>query len=155
MNDHRLLAGDLGLVTPLTSFLAVVCLCFLLCLVTSMDSDQTSAFYTADRSLPALRNALALCGDYIHATALIGPIGTVALGGYDGMVVAVSASAALGILLVLAEPLRNSGRFTLGSILETRMAGNATRIAGTVLTVVVCVPLTVLSRPSAACEAPA
>ncbi|MFE3559212.1 cation acetate symporter [Streptomyces sp. NPDC059193] len=130
--------------TPLTSFLVVVCLCFLLCLATGIDNDTVSDFYAADRSFPALRGALALCGDYIPATAVLTPIGAVALGGYDGMIVAASASAALGILLVLAEPLRNTGRFTLGSILETRTTGNATRIAGTVLTLVVCVPLTVV-----------
>ncbi|WP_405870005.1 cation acetate symporter [Streptomyces zaomyceticus] len=145
MNEFRVLAsGESGLLTPLTLFLAVVCVCFLLCLVTGMDSETPTDFYAADRSLPSLRSALALCGDYIPVTALLSPIGTVALSGYDSMMLAVSACTALIILLALAEPLRDTGRFTLGSILQTRVTGTAPRIAGTVLTLVVCVPLIVV-----------
>ncbi|TXS22211.1 cation acetate symporter [Streptomyces sp. ms191] len=145
MNEFRVLAsGGSGLITPLTLFLAVVCLCFLLCLVTGMDSDTSADFYVAERSLPAPRSALALIGDHIPVTALLSPIGTVALSGYDSMMLAVSACAALLVLLVLAEPLRDTGRFTLGSVLRTRAAGTAPRIAGAVLTLVVCVPLIVV-----------
>lgn len=145
MNGHCLLAAtDTGLASPLPLFLAVVAVCFLLCLLTGVDSDRTSDFYVAERSLPALRNALALFGDYIPVTALLGPVGTVALSGYDGMALAASACTALIILLVLAEPLRNSGCFTLASILETRAPGSTIRIVGTVLTLVVCVPLIVV-----------
>ncbi|MFE0700787.1 cation acetate symporter [Streptomyces sp. NPDC058872] len=144
MNGDRVLAAGAGLLTPLTLFLIVVCLCFLLCLVSGMAGETASDYYVAERSLPAVRSALALCGDYIPVTALLSPIGTVALSGYDSMVLAAGACAALIVLVVLAEPLRNTGRFTLGSILETRTAGAAPRIAGTVLTLVVCVPLVVV-----------
>ncbi|GJF34166.1 cation acetate symporter [Kitasatospora sp. NE20-6] len=145
MTTPTLLAGgDYALVTPLTAFLVVICLCFLLCLIAGVGNDTTADFYTAERSLPALRNSLALCGDHIPATALLSPIGTVALTGYDGMATAASASASMVLLLVLAEPLRNTGRFTLGSVLATRTAGRAARIAGAVTTVAVCVPLTVV-----------
>ncbi|HWU09240.1 MAG TPA: hypothetical protein VN520_23140 [Streptomyces sp.] len=67
-------------------FLAVVCLCFLLCLVSGMASDTASGFYAAELSLPAVRSALSLCGDCIPVTALLSPIGTVAPSGYDSMV---------------------------------------------------------------------
>ncbi|SMF36276.1 cation acetate symporter [Streptomyces sp. Amel2xC10] len=145
MNGHRVLAAaGAGLFTPLTLFLVVVCLCFLLCLISGMASDTASDFYAAERSLSAVRSALSLCGDFIPVTALLSPIGTVALSGYDSMVLAAGACAALIVLLVLAEPLRNTGRFTLGSVLETRTVGAAPRIAGTVLTLVICVPLIVV-----------
>ncbi|MEU9736009.1 cation acetate symporter [Streptomyces sp. NPDC048002] len=145
MTGHRVLAAaESGLINPITLFLAVVCVCFLLCLGAGMAGDTASDFYTAERSLPTTRSALALCGDSIPVTALLGPIGTVALSGYDSMLLAASACAALIVLLVLAQPLRDTGRFTLGSILETRTAGAVPRIAGTTLTLVICVPLMVV-----------
>ncbi|GAA4832988.1 sodium:solute symporter family transporter [Kitasatospora terrestris] len=143
-----LLAADQGsLLSPLTAFLVVICLCFLLCLVAGVANDTAADFWTAERSMPALRNALALCGDYLPATALLSPVGTVALAGYDGMATAASAAASTAVLLVLAEPLRNTGRFTLGSVLASRApgpAGRAARIAGAVTTLAVCVPLAVV-----------
>ncbi|OKI29177.1 hypothetical protein [Streptomyces sp. CB03911] len=145
MNGHVLLAaGGSALITPLTAFLLVISLCFMLCLIAGVANDKVSDFYLAERSLPTTRNALALCGDLIPATALLSPIGTVAVSGYDGMAAATSASAAMIVLLVLAEPLRNTGRFTLGSVLATRTSSRAVRIAGAVTTVAVCVPLTVV-----------
>jgi Na+(H+)/acetate symporter ActP len=139
-----LAAGGSGLFAPLTAFLLVVIVSFLLCLVAGMDNDTVADFFTANRSLSVTKNALALSGDFIFTTALLSSVGAVALTGYDGMVVALSAVAALGVLLLLAEPLRNTGHFTLGAILESRMTGTATRVAGTVITVAVCLPVMVV-----------
>lgn len=139
-----LAAAGSGLFAPLMAFLLVVIVSFLLCLIAGMDNDTVADFFTANRSLSVARNALALCGDYIPTTALLSSVGAVALGGYDGMIVAVSAIAALAVLLLLAEPVRNTGRFTLGDILASRVTGTATRVAGTVITVAVCLPLMVV-----------
>ncbi|MFG2821526.1 cation acetate symporter [Kitasatospora sp. NPDC048365] len=145
MTDTLLLAdGGSALVTPLTSFLVVICIGFLLCLAAGMGNETVADYYAAERSLSATRNALALCGDFIPATALLTPIGSVALSGYDGMATTVSASVATVVLLALAQPLRNTGRLTLGSVLAARTAGRAARIAGAVVTVAVCLPLTVV-----------
>ncbi|MFF4630062.1 sodium/solute symporter [Streptomyces griseorubiginosus] len=133
-----------GLFTPLTALLLVVIAAFLLCLIAGVDNDTVADFFIADRSLSATRNALALCGDYISITALLTAIATVAVGGYDGLVLDLCAVAGLGVLLLLAEPLRNLGRFTLGGILESRVSGTASRVAGTVITLAVCLPLVVV-----------
>ncbi|WP_329296644.1 cation acetate symporter [Streptomyces pseudovenezuelae] len=138
-----LAAGGSGLFAPLMAFLLVVIVSFLLCLVAGMDNDTVADFFTANRSLSVARNALALSGDFIFTTALLSSVGAVALAGYDGMVVAISAVAALGVLLLLAEPLRNTGHFTLGALLESRMTGTATRVGGTVITLAVCLPVMV------------
>ncbi|MFD5648719.1 hypothetical protein [Streptomyces sp. NPDC127039] len=121
----------------------VVSLCFFLCLMLGIDNDRISGFFVADRSLSSVRNSLALCGDFMPTAALLSPVGLVALSGYDGMLLAMSAVAALGVLLTMAEPLRNTGQFTLGGVLESRMAGNTIRVSGAIITVIVCVPLTV------------
>lgn len=139
-----LAASGSGLFSPVMAFLLVVIVSFLLCLIAGMDNDTVADFFTANQSLSVARNALALCGDYIPTTALLSSVGAIALGGYDGMIVAVSAVAGLGVLVLLAEPLRNTGRFTLGDILEIRMTGRATRVAGTVITVTVCLLLMVV-----------
>ncbi|WP_200307869.1 sodium/solute symporter [Streptomyces adelaidensis] len=139
-----LAATGSGPFAPLTALLLVVVVSFLLCLMAGVGNDTVADFFTANRSLSAARNALALCGDYIPTTALLSYVGAVALGGYDGMIVAVSAVAGLGVLLLLAEPLRNTGRFTLGGILESRMTGRAARGAGAVITVIVCLLLMVV-----------
>ncbi|MFI6438052.1 cation acetate symporter [Streptomyces sp. NPDC050759] len=139
-----LAAADSSLLTPLMAFLLVVIVSFLLCLVAGVGNDTVADFFTANRSFTVAKSTLALCGDSIPTTALLGSVGMVALGGYDGMLVAVSAVAALGVLLFLSEPLRNTGRFTLGAVLDLRHAGAATRAAGAVITLAVCLPLTVV-----------
>ncbi|MGW3150965.1 sodium/solute symporter [Streptomyces sp. NPDC001177] len=145
MNPYGYLAvQNNGFISPITSFMLVMIGSFLLCLIVGIENDRVSGFFLADRSLSTLRNCLALCGDFIVPSALLSLVGAVALSGYDGMFIAVSAIGVLWVLLPLAEPLRNTGGFTLGGILESRIPGAATRIAGTVVTVMVCVPMTVV-----------
>ncbi|MFD7734530.1 cation acetate symporter [Kitasatospora phosalacinea] len=145
MNHHPLLA-DSGpaLVTPLTSFLVVICACFLLCLAAAVGNETTTDFYAAERTLSARRNALALCGDLIPATALLTPVGSVALSGFDGIATTAAAAAAVTVLALLARPLRDTGRLTLGAVLATRAPGRAARTAGAVTTVAVCLPMAVV-----------
>lgn len=131
-------------VAPLMTFVVVVVVSFLLCLIAGMNNDTVIDFFTANRTLSAVGNTLALCGDYIPTTALLGSVGAVALGGHDGMVLALCAVAALGVLVVLAEPLRNTGQFTLGGILESRVQGRTSRIAGAVITLAACLPLLIV-----------
>jgi len=132
------------LFAPLMAFLLVIIVAFLFCLNSGIDNDTVADFFTANRSLSVARSALALCGDYLPTTVLVSFVGGIALNGFDGMMIAVSAIAAIAVLVPLAEPLRNTGRFTLGGILESRFGGTATRLAGTVTTVAVCLPLMIV-----------
>lgn len=143
MTAHQVLATDV--VTPVTAFMLVVCLSFLICLVIGMrEEDTVSGFLAGGRSLTAVRNGLALFGTHVTVTALLIPVGTVALGGYDGMVFAMNTVAALAVVLLLAEPLRGTKAFTLGGILEQRVPGPAVRVAATAVTLLVCVPLIIV-----------
>ncbi len=66
-------------------------------------------------SLLPMRNGLAIAGDYISAATVLGTGGVIALAGYDGVVLALSTALLLMLLMfLLAEPLRNAGRFTMG-----------------------------------------
>ncbi|MEU3513362.1 cation acetate symporter [Streptomyces longwoodensis] len=126
------------------AFLLVVCLTVLLYLLYGAASEGTTGVYAAGRSLRPVVNALALSGDYISVTTLLTVTGSVALAGYDGMALAAGGVGALGVLLLLARPLRNVGGFTLGDTWDARFPGVSTRVAGTVATLCFCLPLTVV-----------
>ncbi|MFJ9060617.1 cation acetate symporter [Streptomyces sp. NPDC102409] len=140
----QLAAGQALGALPLVAFLLVVCLAVLLYLLYGVDADGTRNVYVAGRSLRPLPNALALTGDYISVVTLLSVTGSVALTGFGGIALAVAGTGALGILLLLAQPLRTAGQFTLGDTWDSRFPGAAARVAGTVATLCFCLPLTVV-----------
>ncbi|WP_354644535.1 cation acetate symporter [Kitasatospora camelliae] len=133
----------------LVAFLLFVGGSLLLCVLVGPEGDQVSDFYTANRSLTPFQNGLALSGDYISAATLLGTTGIVALAGYDGFALALSTVLGLGVLLVLAQPMRNAGCYTLGDILQLRAAGPAARIAAAVVTLAVSLPFLVVQLSGA------
>ncbi|MFB7031664.1 MULTISPECIES: cation acetate symporter [unclassified Streptomyces] len=130
--------------TPFMAFLVIVCLSVLLYLLYGADAEGTADVYVARRSQGPVANAFALAGDHISVVTLLSVTGLVALDAYDGMALAVCAIVALGVLLVLAQPLHHLRRYTLGDTLGARFPGGAARIAGTVATLSFCLPLTVV-----------
>ncbi|MEY9936586.1 cation acetate symporter [Streptacidiphilus sp. MAP5-3] len=133
----------------LISFLIVVGLSILLCVLFGSDSDQVADFYTANRTLTPLQNGLALAGDYVSATTMLGMTGLVALAGYDGFALSVSIVLSMGVLMLLAQAMRNAGRYTFGDILELRAAGPAPRIAAAVATLAASLPFLVVQLSGA------
>ncbi|MFE3161452.1 cation acetate symporter [Streptomyces sp. NPDC059224] len=126
----------------LVAFTAVATLTLLLCVLTGPDRDDLDAFYTGYGSLSPLRNGLAIAGDYISAATVLGTGGVIALCGYDGVVLALSTALSLMLLMfLLAEPLRNAGRFTMGDALARRMPGRCVRITACAVTIAALLPL--------------
>lgn len=126
----------------LVAFSAVATLTLLLCVMTGPDRDDLDEFYTGYGTLSPLRNGLAIAGDYISAATVLGTGGVIALCGYDGVVLALSTALSLLLLMfLLAEPLRNAGRFTMGDALARRMPGRAVRITACVVTIASLLPL--------------
>ncbi|GAA3484077.1 cation acetate symporter [Streptomyces yanii] len=129
----------------LVAFIAVASVTLLLCVMTGPDRDDLDEFYAGYRSLSPVRNGLAIAGDYLSAATLLGTTGIIALTGYDGLVLALSTTLSLVLLMfLLAEPLRNAGRFTMGDMLTRRAPGRAVRIAACGVTLVALVPLMVV-----------
>ncbi|MEU9208958.1 cation acetate symporter [Streptomyces sp. NPDC048415] len=129
----------------LVAFTAVATITLLLCVMTGPDGDDLDEFYTGYGSLSPMRNGLAIAGDYISAATVLGTGGVIALAGYDGVVLALSTALSLMLLMfLLAEPLRNAGRFTMGDALARRMPGRAVRITACVVTIVALLPLMVV-----------
>lgn len=138
---------DRGMV--LAAFLAFIVLSLLLCVLAGPEGDTTADFYTGNRSLTPVQNALALTGDYISAATLLGVSGVVAVTGYDGISLAISSCLAVGVFLLLAGPLRNAGRYTMGDILALRSPGSSSRIAAATATLAACLPFLVLQLAGA------
>src|SRR5512143_3546749 len=84
-------------------------------------THSTSEFYAAGRSVTGLQNGWAIAGDYLSAASFLGIAGLISLYGYDGFMYSVGWLVAyITVLLVIAEPCRNIGKYTLGDILAFR-----------------------------------
>ncbi|UXY25523.1 sodium/solute symporter [Streptomyces sp. HUAS TT20] len=136
--------------TVLILFTVLVTLTLLMCVMAGPDRDDLTNFYTGYLSLTPLRNGLAIAGDYISAATVLSTTGIVALAGYDGYVLAVSTAMSLVLLMfLLAEPLRNAGKFTMGDVLARNMPGRAVRIASCVVTLAATLPFLVVQLSGA------
>ncbi len=95
-------------------------------------------FYTAGGGVSGLQNGWAIAGDYLSAASFLGIAGLIALYGFDGFMYSVGWLVAyITVLLVVAEPCRNIGKYTLADILAYRNDPRATRIAGALSTIIV------------------
>lgn len=89
---------------------------------------DTRDFYTAAHGLTGVQNGLAIAGDYMSAASFLGIAGAIALGGFDGMFYSLGFLVSyLVILLLIAEPLHNLGRFTLADAIAVRFANPVLR----------------------------
>ncbi len=96
-------------------------------------TKTSSEFYAAGRSVSALQNGFALAGDYMSAASFLGISGMVALQGYDGMIYATGWLVGWPALMFLvAEPLRNLGKFTFADVVAFRLQQRPVRIAAAV-----------------------
>ncbi|MGW7720161.1 sodium/solute symporter [Streptomyces chartreusis] len=136
--------------TVLLLFTVLVTLTLLMCVMAGPDRDDLTNFYTGYRSLTPFKNGLAIAGDYISAATVLSTTGIIALTGYDGYVLAVSTALSLVLLMfLLAEPLRNAGRFTMGDVLARNMPGRAVRVAACVVTLSATVPFLIVQLSGA------
>jgi cation/acetate symporter len=84
-------------------------------------THTTTEFYAAGRSVTGLQNGWAIAGDYLSAASFLGIAGLISLYGYDGFMYSVGWLVAyITVLLVIAEPCRNIGKYTLGDVLAFR-----------------------------------
>jgi cation/acetate symporter len=101
-------------------------------------TKDATDFYAGGRSFTAFQNGLAISGDYMSAASFLGIAGAIALVGYDGFLYSIGFLVAwLVALLLVAEPLRNSGRFTMADVLAFRLRQRPVRTAAGTSTIVV------------------
>ncbi|MFH1195251.1 MAG: sodium/solute symporter [bacterium] len=103
-------------------------------------TKTTSEFYAADRSISGFQNGLALSGDYMSAASFLGIAGMVSLKGYDGLIYSIGFLVGWPLVMFLiAEPLRNLGKFTFADVVAYRLKQKPVRIAssiGSLMTIV-------------------
>ncbi|WP_327681967.1 solute symporter family protein [Kitasatospora sp. NBC_00458] len=101
-------------------------------------TKDAADFYAGGRSFSGFQNGLAISGDYMSAASFLGIAGAIALFGYDGFLYSIGFLVAwLVALLLVAEPLRNSGRYTMADVLAFRMRQRPVRTAAGISTIVV------------------
>jgi cation/acetate symporter len=140
MTDTIVLAASAGTRRGLTLGLFAVFIAITLYItVWASRHNKTAAdFYAGGRSFSAFQNGLAIGGDYMSAASFLGIAGLIALYGYDGFLYSIGFLVAwLVALLLVAELLRNSGRYTMGDVLAFRMRQRPVRTAAGVSTITV------------------
>jgi cation/acetate symporter len=99
---------------------------------------STRDFYAAGNSISGLQNGWAIAGDYLSAASFLGIAGLISLYGYDGFMYSVGfLMGYIAVLLVIAEPCRNIGKYTLGDILAFRNDPKKARIIAALSTITV------------------
>ena len=119
-------------------FLAVVAVTLYITFWASRQSKTAADYYAGGRNFSGFQNGLAVSGDYMSAASFLGISGAIALYGYDGFLYSIGFLVAwLVALLLIAELLRNSGRFTMADQLAYRMRQIPVRSAAAISTIVV------------------
>ena len=119
-------------------FLVVVAITIGITFWASRNTKSAADYYAGGRSFSGFQNGLAISGDYMSAASFLGISGAIALAGYDGFLYSIGFLVAwLVALLLVAELLRNSGRYTMADQLAYRMRQRPVRTAAATSTVVV------------------
>src|SRR6185295_13441921 len=122
----------------ITLFLIFVAITLGITVWASQQTKTATDFYAGGRQFSGFQNGMAIGGDYMSAASFLGIAGLIALFGYDGYLYSIGFLVAwLVALLLVAELLRNSGRYTMADVLAFRMRQAPVRTAASVSTVVV------------------
>ncbi len=119
-------------------FLFFVVVTLVIVVRASRSSKTAADYYAAGRSFTGPQNGVAISGDYLSAASFLGIAGAIAIYGYDGFLYSIGFLVAwLVALLLVAELLRNTGKFTMGDVLSFRMRRQPVRAAAAVSTLTV------------------
>lgn len=139
---NTVLAAEAGDTTArnltITLFLIFVAITLAITVWASRQTKTATDFYAGGRSFSGFQNGMAIGGDYMSAASFLGIAGIIALYGYDGFLYSIGFLVAwLVALLLVAELLRNSGRYTMADVLAFRMRQRPVRTAAAVSTITV------------------
>src|SRR3954469_2178453 len=125
--------------TPaLGMFLGFVLLTLVITYWSARRSQGASQYFAAGRRITAWQNGLAVAGDYMSAASFLGIAGMIAFNGYDGFMYSVGWLVAyLTVMLLVAEPLRNTGKYTMADVLAFRLRNKAVRTIAASSTLIV------------------
>src|SRR6478752_7032261 len=122
----------------LVMFLVFIAITLVITYWASKRSAGASAYFAANRQIKGWQNGIAVAGDYMSAASFLGIAGIIAFQGYDGFLFSVGWLVAyLTVLLVIAEPLRNVGKYTMADVLAYRLKPRPVRGMASLSTITV------------------
>lgn len=120
-------------VIAIAGFLIVIAISLGLTYVAARRTRSADHFYTAGGRISGLQNGLALAGDYMSAASFLGIAGLVALSGFDGLIYSIGFLVGWPVVMFLiAEPLRNLGKYTFSDVVAFRLRQAPVRIAAAI-----------------------
>jgi cation/acetate symporter len=124
--------------SALAMFLSFVALTLVITYWAARKSSGASAYFAASRQIKGWQNGFAVAGDYMSAASFLGIAGIIAFQGYDGFMYSVGWLVAyLTVLLIVAEPLRNAGKYTMADVLAYRLNPRPVRAVAALSTLTV------------------
>jgi cation/acetate symporter len=122
----------------LSIFAVVVALTLAITYWASKRTHSATEFWAAGRGITGVQNGFAIAGDYMSAASFLGIAGLIFLFGFDGFLYSVGFLVAfLTVLFLLAERMRNAGKFTIADVLAFRLSQRPARAAAALGTLVV------------------
>jgi cation/acetate symporter len=125
-------------VVNITIFGIFVAITLAIVIRVSRTNKTANDYYAAGRAFTGRQNGTAIAGDYLSAASFLGIAGAIAVSGYDGFMYSIGFLVAwLVALLLVAELLRNTGRFTMADVLSFRLRQGPVRTAAAISTLAV------------------
>ncbi len=125
-------------VITISMFMAIVFVTGVIVVKASKSNKTAADFYTAGGGISGFQNGWAIAGDYLSAATFLGIAGLTSMFGADGLMYTVGPFFSfVTILLIIAEPCRNAGKYTLGDILSLRSSSKVVRGTAAISAVVV------------------
>lgn len=132
-------AAENNPVLNIAIFAAFVAVTLLIVIRASRNNKTAADYYAAGRSFTGPQNGFAIAGDYLSAASFLGICGAIAVNGYDGFLYSIGFLVAwLVALLLVAELMRNTGKFTMADVLSFRLKQRPVRMAAAITTLAVC-----------------
>ncbi|MFD6196972.1 cation acetate symporter [Mycobacteriaceae bacterium NPDC060252] len=124
--------------TNIAIFTVFVAVTLFLVIRASGSNKTAEGFFTGGRAFSGPQNGIAIAGDYLSAASFLGIAGAIAVYGYDGFLYSIGFLVAwLVALLLVAELLRNTGKFTMADVLSFRLKQRPVRLAAATSTLTV------------------
>ncbi|MGC4962897.1 solute symporter family protein [Gordonia sp. DT101] len=125
-------------VANISIFVAFVAVTMYVVIRASKNNKSAADFFTGGRGFSGPQNGIAIAGDYLSAASFLGIAGAIAVYGYDGFLYSIGFLVAwLVALLLVAELLRNTGKFTMADVLSFRLRQRPVRLAAAISTLAV------------------
>lgn len=139
MSTSVLAAGTVGNpAANIAIFALFVAVTMVVVIRASRNNSSASDYFTGGRGFSGPQNGIAIAGDYLSAASFLGIAGAIAVYGYDGFLYSIGFLVAwLVALLLVAEMLRNTGKFTMADVLSFRLRERPVRTAAALSTLTV------------------